>query len=330
MANRRPLDPAFVGGQQSLLPSRLVGSLRLLGMTAAVGAAVGAGLLGYAHWESRRPILRRATLKVPGSRQLRILHISDLHMYAGQDFIGDFLAQVAAEEQIDLVVSTGDNLGDADGIDPLLAAHEPLLHLPGVFVLGSNDYYSPLNKPWLSYLRRDRHKKTAAVHANQETDLPWFKLVEHLTDSGWVDLSNRSATIDIPTEDGYQLVSLVGVDDPHIHRNRAPKVATSWSDPAALKLALTHAPYRQVLDQFSELGADLVMAGHTHGGQIRIPGFGALVTNSDLPRAYSRGLKWWPGPNGGTWVNVSAGLGTSPMAPIRFACRPEATLLTVT
>jgi len=72
-------------------------------------------------------------------------------------------------------------------------------------------------------------------------------------------------------------------------------------------------------------GADLVLAGHTHGGQLRVPGFGALVTNCDLDRRRARGLSTYEG----SVLHVSAGLGTSPYAPIRFACPPEATLLTL-
>jgi predicted MPP superfamily phosphohydrolase len=80
-------------------------------------------------------------------------------------------------------------------------------------------------------------------------------------------------------------------------------------------------------------GADMIIAGHTHGGQLRVPGYGALVTNCDLPRRMARGLHRYPsadaqaGPS--TWLEVSAGLGQSPYAPIRFACRPEAILLTL-
>ncbi|GMA86526.1 hypothetical protein GCM10025868_17760 [Angustibacter aerolatus] len=71
-----------------------------------------------------------------------------------------------------------------------------------------------------------------------------------------------------------------------------------------------------------------------------MPGYGALVTNCDLDRRRARGLsRWWPGagtvspraaaPRDAAWLHVSAGLGTSPYTPVRFACRPEATLLTL-
>ncbi len=330
----RQLGPQQLGQLPSLVPAPIVGSMRLLGLAAATVTAAGLGALGYAHWESRQPVLRRADLGIPGRkdmRPLRVLHLSDLHMYPGQKFIVDFIKRVSAIEDIDLVVSTGDNLGSPDGLELALAAYEPLRHLPGVFVLGSNDYYSPTAKIWTSYLQSDRPEKTAKKHANQSPDLPWLELVKSLESAGWVDLSNRSATLQVPADGREQSVSLIGVDDPHIHRDRTPEVPATWEDDNTVRLALTHAPYRRVLDRFAAVGSDLIFAGHTHGGQVRLPGVGTVVTNSDLPRAYGRGLNWWaaPGPEGGSWLNVSAGLGTSPMAPIRFACRPEATLLTI-
>jgi predicted MPP superfamily phosphohydrolase len=81
-----------------------------------------------------------------------------------------------------------------------------------------------------------------------------------------------------------------------------------------------------VIDAFVDDGFRLVVSGHTHGGQLRVPGYGALVTNCGLDRTRARGLSRW---RDGAWLHVSAGLGTSPYAPVRFACPPEATLLTL-
>ena len=93
---------------------------------------------------------------------------------------------------------------------------------------------------------------------------------------------------------------------------------------------MAHAPYQRVLDHFTSDGADLILAGHTHGGQICVPGYGALVTNCDLPTWRARGLHDWDVDGRTTPVNVSGGIGTSRFAPVRIACRPEAVLITLT
>lgn len=67
----------------------------------------------------------------------------------------------------------------------------------------------------------------------------------------------------------------------------------------------------------------------THGGQVCIPGYGALVSNCDLPTWRARGLTDWDYNGNTVPLNVSAGIGTSRFAPIRFACPPEAVLVTL-
>ena len=94
-----------------------------------------------------------------------------------------------------------------------------------------------------------------------------------------------------------------------------------------LHIGVTHTPASRVLTPMAADGFSLLLAGHTHGGQVRVPGYGALTTNSDLPHSMARGLHRWPGSD--SWLHVSAGLGTHPTAPVRFACRPEASILTL-
>jgi predicted MPP superfamily phosphohydrolase len=295
---------------------------RTLG-TAALAAGAGlAWAVAEAHWFT----LRRFTVPVlpAGQRPLRVLHLSDLHLTPGQD---DKIAWVRALADLepDLVVDTGDNWAHAEAMPALAHALDPLLGVPGAFVMGSNDYYGPAPKNPARYLLPDARR-----HPPEESRLAADDLARLLTGAGWVDLDNRrGATV----ADG-RLVSLVGVDDAHLDRDRFPDGA---HDPdAALRLGVTHAPYQRVLDTMVHDGVDLILAGHTHGGQLALPGWGALVTNCDLDTHRAKGLHGWPGarpdePWGedSVWLHVSAGLGTSPFAPVRFACRPEATLLTL-
>ena len=221
----------------------------------------------------------------------------------------------------DLVVLTGDNLGSANSIPVLFDALEPLFRFSGVFVNGSNDYFAPRFQNPFKYFRGP----TGA--GNRSVVLPTDKMTQRFIEAGWTDLNNNRTTIEIL---GTTL-SFVGVDDPHIGRDRMPPPDGARG---VVHLGIAHAPYARILSAFRNEGVALSLTGHTHGGQVRIPGIGALVTNCDLDRRRARGLSGWPGPRpdlpggeGSMWLNVSAGVGTSPFAPIRFACRPEATLL---
>lgn len=318
--SQSPLEE--LGSKNSLLPSRFVGFMRGSALAAASFAALATAGLSYAHWESKRPVLRKETIYLtprPGFHALNVLHISDLHMFPGQDFIKPFLAKVAEENTIDIVISTGDNLGAPGASHLLLSALEPLLALPGAFVFGSNDYYSPLSKSPLDYLKRNRHVSATQRGERTTPDLPWFEVAQAFTRAGWKDLSNRCDAMEVT---GTQL-ALAGVDDPHINRDRFPDVGSTWKNPGALRIGLTHAPYRRVLDRFSALNTDVILAGHTHGGQVRVPFVGPVVVNCDIPLSAGRGLTPW----NNSRLHVSAGLGTSPFAQIRFSCRPEVSLL---
>jgi predicted MPP superfamily phosphohydrolase len=297
-------------------------------------AALGAAGLGYAVIEAHQYTLRRFEVPVlpPGQPELRVLHLSDLHLtprHRGR------VAWIRSLADLDphLVVVTGDFLGHPHAVPVVLEALDPLLSRPGVFVLGSNDYYAPAPvKPW-------RYLTAPSALDEQRPQLPWGDLVKSLGEAGWHDLSNARAAV---TVDGRSL-DVRGVDDPHIRRDRYDEVAGAYAPEADLALGVTHAPYRRILDAMTADGAGLVVAGHTHGGQLCIPGYGAIITNCDLEPARARGVsrhaRPWagtgdPGLGGvdgrGSVLHVSAGLGTSPYAPVRFACPPEATLLTLT
>jgi predicted MPP superfamily phosphohydrolase len=125
-------------------------------------------------------------------------------------------------------------------------------------------------------------------------------------------------------------ISFFGTDDPHELRDDTAKAKTELQKltKADLIIGVTHAPYLRVLEELGE--ADIVFAGHTHGGQVCWPFLGrALVTNCDLPTKYARGLHQVPLKNKKLWLNVCAGLGHSIYAPVRLACRPEVRVVTL-
>jgi predicted MPP superfamily phosphohydrolase len=306
-------------------PGRAVAALAGLGAAFVAGCVV----------ESRAYTLRRFELPVlaPGSGSVRVLHLSDLHLTPRQRLERDWVRGLAALEP-DLVVDTGDNLAHLQAVPNVLRALEPLLELPGVFVLGSNDYFAPKPKNPVRYLLPEDGRRIAGRR------LPTDALVEGLTAGGWLDLTNRRGRLTVAGLD----LSFVGVDDPHLGYDRFPAPVPSSAPSSAhadLHLGITHAPYTRVLDAMVGEGASLVLAGHTHGGQLRLPGYGTIVTNCDLDRHRARGVsRWWVGakdappvalsPDDAAWLHVSAGLGTSPYTPVRFNCRPEASLLTLT
>jgi predicted MPP superfamily phosphohydrolase len=293
----------------------------------ALGAVLaGAGVAAYAITETRAYTLRRATVPVlpPGSPTLRVLHLSDVHMTPGQRSKQAWLRDLAGLRP-DLVVDTGDNLAHRDAVPVVLNSLGELLDVPGVFVFGSNDYYAPTLRNPFRYLLPDD-----GVRHTDTPQLPWRDLQRELKGAGWTDLTNTRATHDVR---GLR-IAFAGVDDPHLGYDRLEDVAGPADPDADLRLGVTHAPYLRVLDRFAAEGYDAVLAGHTHGGQVCLPRVGALTTNCDLEPARSRGLHRHPadsrpGDPGSSWLHVSAGLGTSPYAPIRVACRPEATLLTL-
>jgi uncharacterized protein len=296
--------------------------------TLALGALVGAaGVLYATSYEARAYTLRRVDMPVlpPGSAPLKVLHLSDLHMTPAQTKKQQWLRSLA-ELEPDLVVNTGDNLAHMQSVPVVLESLGKLLDVPGVFVMGSNDYFSPSLRNPLRYVLPDDGQRN--VHTAK---LPWRELRAGLESRGWVDLSNRRDRVDVA---GLRF-AFAGVDDPHLEYDDLPSVAGP-ADPAAdVRVAVAHAPYLRVLDAFAHDGYDAIFAGHTHGGQVCLPWKGALVTNCDLDPARAKGLhrhpaESAPGDPQSSWLHVSAGLGTSPYAPVRFACRPEASLVTLT
>ena len=286
-----------------------------------------AGLVYAAGIEVRSFTLREVEIPClpSGARPIRVLHVSDLHLTPGQSRKRAWLSSLARLEP-DLVVNTGDNLAHLDAVPPTLAGFGPLLDVPGVFVFGSNDYYAPTPRNPAWYLLPDDGRRN--THTPK---LPVEDLRAAFTDHGWLDLNNAVGRLEVL---GSRL-AFAGVDDPHLRLDDLSSVAGPAPADADLRIGVAHAPYLRVLDQFAGDGYDVTFAGHTHGGQLCLPFYGALVTNCDLDTRRAKGLHRHPagsrpGDPGSSWLHVSAGAGTSPYAQVRFCCRPEATLATLT
>lgn len=236
------------------------------------------------HAEVTRHRLRLASL----TRPLRVAQLSDLHygpyLHAGS--VRGWVRQAEAEEA-DLVVLTGDTVDRwfQGSLAPLVQALAGLSAPLGVWAcLGNHDHY----------------RFGAAV----------TELEDALAEAGITLLVNRGTLL---RDDLY----LAGVDD---YSSGAPNLsaALGGAPGGAATLLLCHQP-----DYFPQmtLSADLTLAGHTHGGQVRLPFVGTPVTSSSYGERYLQG--WAPPPNGRFGrAYVTRGLGVS-FLPVRLNCPPE-------
>ena len=290
--------------------------LRILGGLTAAG--LGTAAWGYSELtkfelkEYTLPLLPKGTLR--GKPEFRLLHLSDLHMIPGQETKIAWVSALDALEP-DLVVNTGDNLSDQQAVPDTLRALGPLLARPGLFVFGTNDYWAPQPVNPFKYLLGKKREPSYV-------DLPWRGMRAAFLEHGWRDANQARQEFKV----GNVRLAAAGVDDPHHDLDDYSEIAGAPNEDADLSLALLHAPEPRVLEKFAADGYQLSLSGHTHGGQICLPGSRALVTNCGIDRDRVQGLHDF----GPMKMHVSNGLGTSKFAPVRIFCRPSATLLKIT
>jgi uncharacterized protein len=249
-----------------------------------------------------------AILPADGPEVLTVLHLSDLHVVRLDRRKTAFLSSLPSA---DVTVVTGDFLAEPEAVEAAVAAVRPTRgRLASWFVLGSNDYYAPRPKNPIRYFIPQHRRTPRRARSGRANELRTM-----LTADGWHDLTNLRDELDL---DGLP-VELLGLDDAHIGRQDL-RVAPRGS-PSAFGIAVMHSP--DSAPEIVACGYRFLVAGHTHGGQVRFPLIGALVTNSHLPRRLVSGLIRL----GDSFLHVSPGLGTSKYAPFRFLCPPEATLL---
>mgnify|MGYP003346641120 FL=1 len=265
-------------------------------------------------------VLREAEMAIlpAGHDDIRILHFSDLHLTPSRKAeIADIKSFISLKP--DLVISTGDFLAHKRAVPVVLDALDALLEIPGLYVFGSNDYFAPIPKNPLKYLLPNHGKR------KHGPELPWRDLDTGLQSRGWKNLNTSRATIKIKNT----TIEARGTDDAHLDFDDYSLVA---GEPGVCDIAIgvTHAPYLRILEGMKRDNIDAIFAGHTHGGQVRLPwpgGSKALTTNCDLPTWRARGLT---SVKGEPLLHVSAGMGTGPFTRIRVASPPEASLVTLT
>ena len=233
----------------------------------------------------------RLPLGHPG---LRIAHMTDLHV-----------GRVTPEARLDAAV------------EAVNALQPDVVCLTGDYVSHSLRYLTRLERA-LSRLEAPAF----AVYGNHDHWNGADSVGRALSQAGVRMLVNETARLTIRGAPWR----LVGLDDP-VTKNH--DVAAAFRDPdmAVPLVVLSH--LAEATHEFATHAPALVLSGHTHGGQVCVPGYGALVTNCDLDAARVKGLSTHTAGGQTAHLHVSAGLGTSPFAPYRFACRPEATLLTM-
>lgn len=298
---------------------------------ASLGIATAAVVYAVAV-ERRAYRVRREVVPVlaPGADAIRVLHLSDLHLAPWQRGKVEWVRSLA-DLKPDLIVNTGDNLGHADALPALTEALMAFDGVPGVFVHGSNDYFAPTPKNPLRYLMGPSKGETEKA-ARLDIDALEALLHGRL---GWASLNNAVGQLTIKGS----VLEFMGTNDAHRGWDRLDRLPglvdalreldTDDTDDPAVMIGVTHAPYQRVLNAFTTQRADVIFAGHTHGGQVCLPGVGAIITNCDLARRRARGLSVWNHAHQASYLNVSAGIGTSIYAPLRFACPPEAVLVTL-
>lgn len=248
-------------------------------------------LVSYIFYETRFLVVKTYSIKIPdlppAFKGFTILHLSDLHSKYFGEKQKDLLALIR-EQQYDLVAFTGDMVNKKNPLP------EPGLELVKGLA-GKPVYFVPGNHEWSS----------------------GYQIRQPLLDSGVEILENRSVKISRKKEH----IWLAGVDDPYLGRDDLDQALSDAGEDQAPRLLLAHAP--EIFDGAAKAGIDLVMVGHTHGGQVRLPVLGALIVPGQgfFPK-YDYGVY----SKEQTRMVITGGLGESGI-PVRFNMDPEIVLI---
>jgi len=271
--------------------------------------ALGGAGVAYGVTEAKMYRVREYDIPVlpPGAPPCRVLQVSDLHLRSSSKRLMTFVESLSIESY-DVVLATGDLMGEPESVEDCIRLLSGLRATKGkYYVLGSSDYFAPTFKTYFDYFLKIRR------HGARRN--PTSRLKEELAGLGWEDLTNRTTWLEL----GSLRIQVTGLDDPYLNWDDRSVLIREAEAEVALCVVHDPGPYQDALDA----GFDLVVSGHTHGGQVRVPFIGAVVTNSTLPTKFARGLSRI----GRGWLFVTPGLGVAKLAPFRFLCPPEASVL---
>ncbi|MFC1544889.1 metallophosphoesterase [Gemmatimonadota bacterium] len=289
-----------------------------IGTAALIG--LGVGLIGWEIWRSGRIRFRRHEIKLKasdlgGAAKIRILHLSDLHITRAS---GNKLDQIAflLEQQWDFVMVSGDLIDDDSGIFPVCAFLSRLNAAYGKYaVLGNHDYHLVRSRNPLHWVKVFVAVAILGKPENYCVPNDIGLLARTLEEQGIKLLRNELAEGELSGGGRFQVF---GIDDPSTGRDD-PVPLYPLAGQQALRLVMTHSPRR--IGLLEKLQPAIVLCGHTHGGQIRLPFFGALATHSDAGRKTCSGLVKMDGCR----VHISPGFGTGHLFPLRFLAQAEVT-----
>ncbi|MEN2767925.1 metallophosphoesterase [Ornithinibacillus xuwenensis] len=231
--------------------------------------------------------------KIPADSEFTILQISDLHNKEfGQN--NEKLIQTVKKENADIIVLTGDLISrDTNNFSNVFMLVEKIT------ALNKHVYFVTGNHEW--------------DHTNTRN------FVEGLQERNVTVLNNQSSSIKI----GQVIINLVGIDDVSTnHENMSAAFVNV--DKTNYTVLLSHAP--NVVEEYEDISADLILSGHTHGGQIRVPFIGAIVAPDQglLPQLEKGTYEI----NENQFLYIDSGLGTS-VAPVRFLNQSQVSVITI-